>query len=63
MGSIASLITNEIVAHRAGAIGSRVEVTLEIDTFISEGVSEQVVRIVTENSRTLKFKSHGFETE
>jgi len=27
------------------------------------GASEQTVRTVTENSRTLKFKTHGFETD
>ena len=38
-------------------------VTLEIEANIPSGASEQVVRTVTENSRTLKFKSHGFENE
>jgi hypothetical protein len=27
-----------------------------------DGASEQVVRTVTENGRTLKFTNHGFET-
>jgi hypothetical protein len=38
-------------------------VTLEIDATVPDGAPENVVRIVTENSRTLKFTSHGFETE
>ena len=30
---------------------------------IPDGASDQIVRIVTENSRTLKFSDHGFEKE
>jgi hypothetical protein len=41
-----------------------VQVTLEIEAEIPEGASDNVVRTVTENSRTLKFASNsGFETE
>ena len=32
-------------------------------TGLSFGVPEHVVRTVSENSRTLKFTSHGFEKE
>jgi hypothetical protein len=38
-------------------------VTLEIEATIPEGAPENVVRTVTENSRTLKLSSHGFERE
>ena len=38
-------------------------VTLEIEAKIPGGAPEHVVRTVTENSRTLKFTNHGFETE
>jgi len=38
-------------------------VTLEIDAEIQSGAPENVVRIVTENCRTLKFTSQGFEKE
>ncbi len=37
--------------------------TLEIDATIPDGAPDHVVRTVTENSRTLKFESHGFENE
>ena len=40
-----------------------VTVTLEIEASIPGGAPENVVRTVTENSRTLKFSKHGFETE
>jgi hypothetical protein len=46
-----------------GLVGSQVTVTLEVEAEIQSGVSESVVRTVTENSRTLKFVSQGFEAE
>ncbi len=63
VGRDASRIAEEVVAHLAGLTGAKVIVTLEIEATIPEGASEHVVRIVTENTRTLKFTSHGFETE
>ena len=61
-GRDASKITDEVLTHLVGLLGSSVRVTLEIDAEIPEGVPDHVVRIVTENSRTLKFMSHGFES-
>jgi hypothetical protein len=40
-----------------------VRVTLEIDAVLPAGAPDQVMRTVTENGRTLKFASQGFETE
>jgi hypothetical protein len=40
-----------------------VDVTLEIEARIPNGTPENVVRTVTENSRTLKSKSQGFEKD
>ena len=62
-GRDASKITDEVITHLVGLIGSSVRVTLEIDADIPAGVPDHVVRTVTENSRTLKFTSHGFESE
>jgi hypothetical protein len=62
-GRDASKITDEVITHLVGLMGSSVRVTLEIDADIPAGVPENVVRTVTENSRTLKFTSHGFESE
>ena len=63
VGSDAGRIAEEVIAHLAGLLDANVEVTLEIEAMIPTGVPENVVRIVTENSRTLKFKSHEFEVE
>lgn len=62
-GRDASKITDEVITHLVGLVGSSVRVTLEIDAEIPAGVPDNVVRTVTENSRTLKFTSHGFESE
>ena len=62
-GRNASQIADEVVAHLSGLPRAKVTVTLEIEAEIPEGAPENVVRTVTENSRTLKFTSHGFERD
>jgi predicted AAA+ superfamily ATPase len=57
----AGRVADEVIAHLAALVGSNVEITLEIHATIPDGVPEHVVRIVTENARTLKFTDHGFE--
>jgi hypothetical protein len=52
-----------VIAHLAGLVGASVKVALEVEAEIPSGSPDQVVRTVTENSRTLKFSSHGFEQE
>jgi hypothetical protein len=49
--------------HLVGLVGSSVRVTLESEAEIPGGTPENVLRTVTENSRTLKFTSSGFERE
>ena len=63
VGRDASRIAEEVVSHLSGLVGASVRVTIEIEADIPEGASDQIVRIVTENSRTLKFSDHGFEKE
>jgi predicted AAA+ superfamily ATPase len=63
VGRDAGTIAQEVVSHLAGIIGADVKVTIEIDAIIPAGAPEQVVRAVTENCRTLKFTSQGFESE
>ncbi|MGH7941051.1 MAG: AAA+ family ATPase, partial [Limisphaerales bacterium] len=62
-GRDASRIADEVLAHLVGQPGAEVTVTLEIEATLQDGASDQVVRTVTENSRTLKFTSHGFEVD
>ncbi len=63
VGRDASKIAEEIISHLAGLVGATVTVTIEVDAEIPDGAPDNVVRTVTENSRTLKFTSHGFESE
>jgi predicted AAA+ superfamily ATPase len=62
-GRDAGRIVDEVVSHLSGIVGANVRLTLEIEAEIPGGVPENVVRIVTENARTLKFMSQGFEKE
>ncbi|NCC94292.1 MAG: hypothetical protein EOM10_13585 [Opitutae bacterium] len=63
VGRDAGRIADEVVAHLSGILGAKVRVTLEIEAEIPSGVPDNVVRTVTENCRTLKFTSQGFEKE
>jgi hypothetical protein len=63
VGRDAGRIADEVISHLVGLMGSTVKVTLEIEAEIQGGAPENVVRTVTENSRTLKFTAHGFEEE
>jgi predicted AAA+ superfamily ATPase len=62
-GRDASVIADEVLAHLVGLVGAKVRVTLEIEAEIPGGAPDNVVRTVTENSRSLKFTDHGFERE
>lgn len=63
VGRDASRIADEVIAHLSGLVGATLKVTIEIEADIPGGAPENVVRTVTENSRTLKFTSQGFERE
>jgi hypothetical protein len=63
VGRDASKVAEEVIAHLAGLPDASVQVTLEIAATIPQGAPDNVVRVVTENSRTLKFSSQGFERE
>ena len=63
VGRDAGRIADEVISHLAGLVGSSVKVTLEIEAEIQAGAPDNVVRTVTENSRTLKFTTGGFEQE
>ena len=63
VGRDAGRIADEVIAHLAGQMGSEVTVTIEIEARLPNGATDQLVRTVTENSRTLKFDSQGFERE
>jgi hypothetical protein len=63
VGRDAGRIAEEVIAHLVGQVGADVTGRLEIAADLPKGASDQVIRTVTENSRTLKFDTHGFERE
>lgn len=63
VGRDASRVAEEVIAHLVGLPGAQVTVTLEVEARLPQGAPDNIVRTVTENCRTLKFSSHGFENE
>lgn len=62
-GRDAGSIAEAIIQHLTLLPGANVSITMEIRAQIPDGASEQTVRTVTENCRTLKFTGYGFEEE
>jgi len=63
LGRDAARIAEEIVQHLTGLVGSKVEITIEIQADLADGAGDKLVRDVTENCRTLKFTDFGFEED
>jgi predicted AAA+ superfamily ATPase len=63
LGRDAGQIAEAIVQHLAGLVDSELEITIEVNAKVPSGVPDNVVRTVTENCRTLKFKQYGFDEE
>jgi hypothetical protein len=59
----AGRIAEELIAHLSDLPVTKVTVTLEVEAEIPTGAPDYVVRTVTENARTQKFRSQGFEKE
>jgi predicted AAA+ superfamily ATPase len=59
----AAQVSAEVVQHLAALLGSEVDITLEIQAHIADGIPDSVVRTVAENCRTLKFENQGFERD
>ena len=63
LGRDAGTIAQEVIQHLLTLPGAKVEITLDIHAELPSGAPDNVVRTVTENARTLKFKAGGFEDE
>lgn len=63
VGRDAGRINEEVIQHLATLPKAEVEVRLEILVKVPGGVADDVMRTVSENSRTLKFETAGFEEE
>lgn len=56
-------LVQEVISHLTDLDGCDVEITLEVSAHSDEGFSTPVVRTVSENCKTLKVGSFGFETK
>ena len=63
LASTAGKVGDEVVQHIEGLLGAKVDVILEISATVEGGVPDEVVRIVIENAKTLKFDHSAFEEE
>jgi len=59
----AAQVSAEVLQHLTSLIGADVEVTMEIQARVPDGIPENVVRTVSENCKTLKFQNQGFEQD
>lgn len=59
----AGKVADEVIQHLKGVMGSKVDISIEIQAQSSAGFPDHVVRTVSENCQTLKFKNHGFEED
>lgn len=55
------LLVEEVIQHLTSLTGTEVEIQVEIKAYRPQGLDEQTIRTVSENCRTLKFDSYGFE--
>ncbi len=63
VGRDASDSADEVITHLVGLGNTTAGVTLKLEPKMPAGAPEHVVRIVTENSRALRFTGQGFEEE
>ncbi len=56
-----SLIVEEVIQRLTSLKGTEISITLEISAERPSGFDDATMRTISENSNTLKFKSHGFE--
>ena len=54
-------LVEEVITHLTTADGTQVEVSLEVNVQAPDGLSQQIVRTVSENCRTLHVEDFGFE--
>lgn len=62
-GRDASRVAEEVISHLVALMNSEVTVTLEITAKLPDSPSDNTVRTVTENCKTLKFNNQGFEAD
>lgn len=61
VGRDAARIAEEIIQHLTVIPGAKVRVTLDIEAEVSDGIQDQVERVLRENGRTLGFRANVVE--
>jgi hypothetical protein len=56
-------IANVVIQHLASLPDVEITVTIEVHAKVPSGVPDHIAWTVSENCRTLKFTSQGFESE
>ena len=59
----AAQVSAEVVQHLASLLNAEVELTLEIQAKAEGGIPDNIARTVSENCKTLKFLTQGFEND
>jgi len=54
-------LVEEVISHLLSVDGCKVEVSLELNASAADGLPQDIVRVLSENSRTLKVDNFGFE--
>lgn len=62
-GRDAGNIAESVIQYLGLEKEADVKVTIEITAYMPEGAGDRTIRTVSENCRTLKFKSFDFEEE
>ncbi len=60
-GTTVQLVEGQLIAAPFLSDRAKVTVTLDVHAHLLDGAPDHVVRTVTENAHTLKFKDFGFE--
>jgi len=56
-------VSQEVLAHLAVVPGVRLSITVEVQADAPAGFTDDRIRVVAENARTLKFTHAAFELE
>jgi predicted AAA+ superfamily ATPase len=54
-------LVEEVISHLTSVDGAQVEISLEVNVKSPDGLSQQIVRTVSENCQTLRVRTFGFD--
>lgn len=63
VASSADRVAEEVIRHLTSLLGANVQISLEIDAAVPNGIPDEIARTVQENANVLKFRTAQFEEE